>query len=58
MKTKNQNLKISKLIKSEMVRKRFNQELPEIREQQNIRDAMIIRDLQEYRYKAVNFHAY
>lgn len=60
MKTKSKikNPIFANIIRGRMKQLRFNEELPEMREEQNIRDSMIIRDLQEFRYKSINFHAY
>jgi hypothetical protein len=53
-----QNPVFANIIRGRMKQIKFNEEFSEIREEQNIRDSMIVRDLQEYRYKAVNFHSY
>jgi hypothetical protein len=60
MKTKSKikNPIFANIIRGRMKQLKFNSELSEMREEQNIRDSMIIRDMQEFRYKSVNFQAY
>ena len=56
--TRIKNPIFANIIRGRMKQIKFNSELPEMREEQNIRDSMIIRDMQEFRYKSVNFQAY